>query len=90
MSNIENDNPQQPAAPFVKSGEDAPRFLSLRTKFSLFVSLVIILVCSGLSGFLIQQEATIMKRSMVNTGTILVNTLNKISLNRLTCSELTP
>ena len=83
MSNIENDNPQQPAAPFVKSGEDAPRFLSLRTKFSLFVSLVIILVCTGLSGFLIQQEATIMKRSMVNTGTILVNTLNKISLNRL-------
>ena len=83
MSNIENDNPQQSAAPFVKSGEDAPRFLSLRTKFSLFVSLVIILTCTGLSGFLIQQEATIMKRSMVNTGTILVNTLNKISLNRL-------
>ncbi len=83
MSTIEDDNPQQPAAPFVKPGEDEPRFLSLRTKFSLFVSLVIILVCTGLSGFLIQQEANIMKRSMVNTGTILVNTLNKISLNRL-------
>lgn len=63
--------------------ENQPRFLSLRTKFSLFVSLVIILVCSGLSGFLIQKESEIMKRSLMNTGTILVNTLNKVSLNRL-------
>ena len=63
--------------------ENQPRFLSLRTKFSLFVSLVIVLVCSGLSGFLIQKEAEIMKRSLMNTGTILVNTLNKVSLNRL-------
>ncbi len=63
--------------------DDHPRFLSLRTKFSLFVSLVIILVCTGLSGFLIQQETKMMKQSLVNTGTILVRTLNKISLNRL-------
>ena len=83
MSNIEDRIPKQPPTPLASSGEDRPRFLSLRTKFSLFVSLVIVLVCTGLSGFLIQQEAVIMKRSMLNTGTILVNTLNKVSLNRL-------
>lgn len=59
------------------------KFLSLRTKFSLFVSLVIILVCSGLSGYLIQQEADRMKASLVNTGTILVKTLSRVSTNRL-------
>ncbi len=83
MSSIE-DQELIPSVPTIEqSRRDDPKFLSLRTKFSLFVSLVIILVCTGLSGFLIQQEATIMKRSLINTGTILVNTLNKISLNRL-------
>ena len=70
-------------APSANPVEDPSKFLSLRTKFSLFVSLVIILVCTGLSSFLIQQEAKIMKESMINTGNILVKTLNKISLNRL-------
>ncbi|MGD9852109.1 MAG: ATP-binding protein [Nitrospirales bacterium] len=59
------------------------KFLSLRTKFSLFVSLVIILVCSGLSGYLIQQAAERMKASLVNTGTMLVKTLSRVSTNRL-------
>ncbi|MDR4493355.1 MAG: ATP-binding protein [Nitrospirales bacterium] len=59
------------------------KFLSLRTKFSLFVSLVIILVCSGLSGYLIQQAADRMKTSLVNTGTMLVKTLSRVSTNRL-------
>ncbi|MCA9420805.1 MAG: hypothetical protein KC592_07295, partial [Nitrospira sp.] len=58
-------------------------FLTLRTKFSLFVSLVIILACSGLSGYLIQQEAEVMKSSLLNSGTILVKTLSKVSVNRL-------
>jgi signal transduction histidine kinase len=60
-----------------------PGFLSLRAKFSLFVSLIIVLACSSLSGYLIQQEAEIMKSMLLNTGTILVKTLDKISINRL-------
>ena len=83
MNNFKDQNSRQPAAPVVNPVVDRSRFLSLKTKFSLFVSLVIILVCTGLSGFLIQQEASIMKRSLLNTGNILVKTLNKISLNRL-------
>jgi two-component system, sensor histidine kinase and response regulator len=57
-------------------------FLSLRAKFSLFVSLVIILACSSLSGYLIQQEAAGMKSTLLNTGTILVHTLSKVGANR--------
>ncbi len=83
MSNIEDGLSQRPTSPIVKPVEDRPRFLSLRTKFSVFVSLVIILVCTGLSSFLIQQETETMKRALLNTGTILVTTLNKVSTNRL-------
>ena len=63
--------------------ETQPGFLTLRTKFSLFVSLVIVLACSSLSGYLIQQEAEVMKASLLNTGTILVKTLSNVSVNRL-------
>ena len=83
MSSFKDHFSQKLVSPLGKPPADQPRFLSLRTKFSLFVSLVIVLVCSGLSGFLIQKEAKIMKRSLLNTGSILVNTLNKVSLNRL-------
>ncbi|WP_342348666.1 ATP-binding protein [uncultured Nitrospira sp.] len=58
-------------------------FLTLRAKFSLFVSLVIVLACSSLSGYLIQQEAEVMKDALLKTGTILVKTLNNVSVNRL-------
>jgi len=83
MNNIEDRHPKQLTSRLVRPVENVPRFLSLRTKFSLFVSLVIILVCTGLSGFLIQQEAKIMTHSLLNTGIILVKTLDKVSLNRL-------
>ena len=83
MNTTEDRNPKQPPSSLARPDEDVPRFLSLRAKFSLIVSLVIILVCTGLSGFLIQQEAKIMTRSLRNTGTILVKTLDKVSLNRL-------
>jgi len=83
MSTIKDHLSKLPDAPSANPIEGSQRFLSLRAKFSLFVSLVIILVCTGLSGFLIQQETRVMKRSLLNTGTFLVNTLNKISLNRL-------
>jgi signal transduction histidine kinase len=83
MSQIKDHSPIQPAAPLDNPIDTPQKFLSLRTKFSLFVSLVIVLVCSSLSGFLIQQDVKIMKRSLINTGNVLVKTLNNISLNRL-------
>ncbi|MCA9458757.1 MAG: hypothetical protein KC587_18985, partial [Nitrospira sp.] len=65
-----------------------PGYLTLRTKFSLFVSLVIVLACSSLSGYLIQQEAEVMETSLLNTGRVLVRTLQNISLNRLINQDL--
>ncbi|MCA9451506.1 MAG: hypothetical protein KC584_02595, partial [Nitrospira sp.] len=74
----------QPSSPLRTAPTAMPRgFLSLRAKFSLFVSLVIVLACSSLSGYLIQQEAEVMKGALLKTGMILVKTLNKVSVNRL-------
>lgn len=50
-------------------------FLSLRTKLVLFISLIIIAVCSGLSWYFIHQQAETMSRALLETGTILVRNL---------------
>ena len=50
-------------------------FVGLRTKFVLFISLVIIAVCSGLSSYFIQQQSDSMARALIGTGTILVKNL---------------
>ena len=88
MSNFDpshaNPSPPLPTEP---TGVE-PGYLTLRTKFSLFVSLVIILACSSLSGYLIQQEAEVMETSLLNTGKVLVKTLQNISLNRLINQDL--
>ena len=83
MSNFDPQQAQPASSPPTTPAESRPGFLTLRTKFSLFVSLVIVLACSSLSGYLIQQEAEFMKASLLNAGTILVKTLNKVSINRL-------
>ncbi len=88
MNNIRDKNYQEHSPPPIDPAGRSPGFLSLRTKFSLFVSIVIILVCTGLSGFLIQQEAQIMKGSLLNTGKILVKTLSKVSTNRLIIQDI--
>ena len=88
MSAIKRQDPKEHSPPSSPPAEQNPRFLSLRTKFSLFVSVVIILVCTGLSGFLIQKEAEIMKASLLNTGKILVQTLSKVSTNRLIVQDI--
>src|SRR3989454_5724085 len=56
-------------------GRTRRRFISLRTKLTGFVSLIIIAVCSGLGWSFIQQRAEIMNSSLVNTGTILAQNL---------------
>jgi len=82
MSNFDRQDTQPPSPTPSPTGM-RPGFLSLRAKFSLFVSLIIVLACSSLSGYLIQQEAEVMKSTLLNTGTILVKTLDNISVNRL-------
>ena len=46
------------------------------------------LVCSGLSAVFIQQEAEVMEEALMNTGTILVKTINKLSTNRLIIQDI--
>lgn len=50
-------------------------FSSLRTKLVLFISLIIIGVCSGLSWYFIHLQAETMTRALTETGTILVKNL---------------
>src|SRR3989441_8027582 len=56
-------------------GRARRRFISLRTKLTGFVSLIIIAVCSGLGWYFIQQRAEMMNSSLVNTGAILAKNL---------------
>lgn len=52
-----------------------PPFVSLRTKLVWFVSLIIIVICSGLSLYFIRQRAELMDRSLVDRGTVLAKNL---------------
>ena len=88
MNSIEKRPPGQPPPSPRNPEREGGRFLSLRTKFSLFVSLLIMLVCTGLSTFLIQQEAVVMEGALINTGTILVKTINKLSTNRVIIEDI--
>jgi len=51
------------------------RLLSLRFKLVLFISLIIIIACSGLSWYFIHQQAQTMTKALVETGTILIKNL---------------
>jgi signal transduction histidine kinase/HAMP domain-containing protein len=51
------------------------RFMSLRTKFVAFVSLIIVAVCSGLSWYFIEQQAQSLTRALTETGILLVKNL---------------
>ena len=50
-------------------------FFSLRTKLVVFISLVIIGVCSGLSWYLVQQQAESLKNALIDQGLNLVRYL---------------
>lgn len=56
-------------------GREERRFMSLRTKFVLFISLIIIAVCSGLSLYFIQNKTDAMNSQLVSLGSILVKNL---------------
>ena len=65
-----------------------PAFVGLRTKFVLFISLVIIAVCSGLSLYFIQQQSDSMARALISTGSILVKNLAHNSRYGLVAKDL--
>ncbi len=51
------------------------RFISLRTKFVVFFSLIIILTCSALSWYFIQNKRTTMTERLRDLGSVLVKNL---------------
>jgi signal transduction histidine kinase/HAMP domain-containing protein len=51
------------------------RFMSLRSKFVLFFSLIIIATCSGLSAYFIRDKRESMTAQLLDLGNILVNNL---------------
>ncbi len=63
-------------------------FIGLRTKFVLFISLVIVAVCSGLSWYFIQQQSDAMTRALVSSGSILVKNLAHNSRYGLVAKDL--
>jgi two-component system sensor histidine kinase BarA len=63
-------------------------FIGLRAKFVLFISLVIIAVCSGLSWYFIRQQSDSMTRSLISAGSILVKNLAYNSRYGLVAKDL--
>jgi signal transduction histidine kinase/HAMP domain-containing protein len=51
------------------------RMTSLRTKFIVFISVIIVAVCSGLSWYVVNQQAQFMAQSLRNTGLRIINNL---------------
>jgi signal transduction histidine kinase len=70
------------------SGHMMRRFISLRTKLIVFVSLIIVGVCSGLGWYFIQQRVAMMHRSLIDTGTILAKNLAYNSRHLLFIEDL--
>jgi signal transduction histidine kinase/HAMP domain-containing protein len=79
---------------------EAPRrFISLRTKFVVFISLIIFAVCSSLSWYFVTQRRELMTSTLINTGSLLARNLahnsryalfteDQVSLTRLIDGEM--
>ncbi|MDE3042719.1 MAG: GAF domain-containing protein [Nitrospirota bacterium] len=64
--------PQEPRAPVPLP---ANRFLSLRTKFVLFFSLILVLTCSTLSWYFVEKRREAMTDNLQQLGTILLTSI---------------
>ena len=51
------------------------RMVSLRTKFIVFISVIIVAVCSGLSWYVVNQQAHSMSQALMKTGQVIVKNL---------------
>ena len=49
--------------------------ISLRTKFIVFISVIIVAVCSGLSWYVVNQQVHIMTQALFKTGQVIVKNL---------------
>ncbi|WP_447977920.1 ATP-binding protein [Candidatus Nitrospira bockiana] len=58
-----------------RAGPRSAGFISLRTKLVLFISLIVVFVCSGLSWYFIRQQEEMMRTALIETGSILVRNL---------------
>ncbi|MGQ0810783.1 MAG: ATP-binding protein [Nitrospiraceae bacterium] len=56
-------------------GDDGTRFISLRTKFVAFLSLIIIASCVGLTWYFVQNKTAAMTEQLTSLGNILVKNL---------------
>lgn len=54
---------------------DSSRMTSLRTKFIVFISVIIVAVCSGLSWYVVNQQAEVMAQALRKTGLVIVKNL---------------
>ncbi len=88
MNSTERHPPALPPPSSNNTERGKPRFLSLRAQFSVYISLLIMIVCTGLSILLIQQESDLMEGALLNTGTILVKTIAKVSTNRVIIQDI--
>ncbi|HNA28126.1 MAG TPA: hypothetical protein PLI01_15075, partial [Nitrospira sp.] len=61
------------APPYLPSGPG--RFISLRTKFVVFFSLILVLTCAGMSWYFIHSKRLAMTEQVRNLGVILVKNL---------------
>src|SRR5262245_50191424 len=64
--------PSPPAQPQASIPSRARHFLSLRTKFMLFFSLILAVTCSTLSGYYVEERREAMTNSLQQLGTILL------------------
>ncbi|MFO0774772.1 MAG: ATP-binding protein [Nitrospiraceae bacterium] len=68
-------DPSQHSQPAVTPSHVRGRFVSLRTKFGIFLSLIIIATCSALSWYFLNTYRTSMAQRLQELGTILVKHL---------------
>jgi len=61
--------------PDIHQHQPAIRMTSLRTKFIVFISVIIIAVCSGLSWYVVSQQAKFMAQALRKTGLVIVKSL---------------
>lgn len=73
-------NPQDTTSP--------KRFMGLRSKFIIFISCVIVGVCSGLSYYVVQQQAAFMATTLSKTGLMVVKNLAHTSRYGLITQDL--
>ena len=64
-----------PTLPPIPPPSAANPFFSLRTKFVLFVSLIIVIVCSGLSWYFASQQSASLTKGLTDRGALLAGNL---------------